>query len=260
MNEKKIKKYQFKKPNIGVNFMNQNDNYKNYKDLKLKIPGNSYVICGCMNSGKTTFGFNFIDKTEAFRRIYILAKDTEDDLTYNKLKSCLRPLEEELGKQILFISDDINKIDIDKKNHNPKAWKFNKHFKNIVIIDDFVDSLTSKELKIIRFLFKMSRHYNITPMFLTQSFYSTDKFIRRCISNVVLCSVPDARDLKLVLRSYNTLPNITADDLFSIYNQLKQRNPFTALHLDLKNPDLTYRIRADLIPVSISRGEGEKTN
>lgn len=253
--EKRLrKKFEFSKPVISVNFMNDSNNYKNYKDLQLRIPA-SFIVIGKMGSGKSSFAYNFLQKMNAFRRVYVLCKDTENDPIYQKMKIKLGELEHKTNKQIFFISDDPNKIDFDKSHENKNAWKINSKFKNLVIIDDMVESMSSKELKYLRYLFKMSRHLNITVLFLTQSFYSTDKFIRRCCSNIVLCSIPDIRDLKMILRSYQPLPDLSIDDLYFIYQQIKLKNQFTTMHLDLNNPDLKMRIREDLLPVKIIRKE-----
>ena len=122
-----------------------------------------------------------------------------------------------------------------------QPWKFNTKYNNVLIIDDMVDSLTSKELKILRYIFKMYGHYNLTVIFLTQSFTATDKFVRKCITNTVFMSLPDLQDLKMILKRYNPLPNLTEADLFHIYQQIKQADPYKSLHLDLKNPNLDYR-------------------
>ena len=84
MNSKLIKKYTFRKPDVGTNFLNTVDNYPNYKELQLVFPS-GWLVIGQPRSGKTTFGYNLIKTCGAHSIIHVIAEDLEKDNTYRKL-------------------------------------------------------------------------------------------------------------------------------------------------------------------------------
>ena len=101
-----------------------------------------------------------------FDKIFLYAKNLEQS-KYQHLLETLKPISEEVGYQIIEASNDQIIPLSDLNGDNQK----------LVIFDDYLNT-GSKNFAEVRNYYTNSRNKNCSCIFLSQSFYDTDKCIR----------------------------------------------------------------------------------
>ena len=135
------------------------------------------LICGPTGSGKSNFTTNLIVKmADTFRKSIIVCKMTDEHI--------YRMLKDKLKDALLIIT--LQEL--------PSLKNLEKPGQMLIIFDDF---LTSDQTKLKDYIM-YARKYNIMCVFLAQSYFATDKFIRQNISYLVLLSMTDARNTNLI--------------------------------------------------------------
>lgn len=182
--------------------------YKKYLGMSM---GDHILMVGKTKSGKSLSFLsylytcqNLLPKTKPFyKKIYILAK---------KKEGLTDMIKDKLGEEFVEIHYTVNTFprvesfdDLSKKNKD----------KYLVIIDDYVNDKKGNTLKVIQDYFTFGRNKGINLLFLSQSFFQTDIFIRKQCSYICLCGIAGENDLKRILADfksknvdYNTLENM----------------------------------------------------
>ena len=130
------------------------------------------LIIGPSGSGKTTTLLHLIDKVHPIDKIYLYAKDTDEDkyqYFINKREQAgIKNLNDPHG--FIEYSSDMNDVLGDINSYNKKRDR-----KVLIIFDDMiVDIMRSEKFKaIVKELFIRCRKLNISVVFITQSYFRT---------------------------------------------------------------------------------------
>jgi len=133
------------------------------------------LICGPSNSGKTNILLNMIYELLLFDKIYLFAKNLEQDKYQHLLQDFAENINPEVGYEVIEAnSDEITPLE-ELPVYNQK----------IVVFDDIV--CESNQNSIINY-FINGRHKKCCVIYLTQEFYKVPKIIRNncnhfCILN-----------------------------------------------------------------------------
>ena len=186
--------------NLSKEFKVSSFNPNLHKSHEIEIPARIFLV-GSSGVGKSNCVLNLIKVLSrpkpTLAHIYLFCKNKNEPL-YNYLESKL--------KDNITIQEDGNIIPLSEME---------KDGEQLVIFDDLVnDKNATKE--VIEY-YKMSRKKNISCVYLSQSYYKTDKFIRSNCSGLIIKKVNSKRDLSLILSEYPI--DIDIDTLKKIYNQ-----------------------------------------
>jgi hypothetical protein len=190
-----------------------------HKDVQkeyTKIPITHHMlIVGKTNSGKSVVEMNYIYRTSlppngTFTKIFLCVK---------KIEPFTKHLMKEL-KDLCVVYTDLNLFpsvndfeDLSNKNDN--------HF--LVIFDDVINDKSAKDVKKINEYFTFGRSKGIHCLFLTQSYFQTDIFIRKQVSFVLLCGISGKNDLKRILADYQ-FGSMNIPTLENMYDYCKQKD------------------------------------
>jgi hypothetical protein len=94
----------------------------------------------------------------------------------------------------------------------------------LVVFDDCVNDRDSRSLKKLLPFYTYGRKKGITNFMLSQSFFATDRFIRRQTSWLLLCGMSGTADLRCILRSIQE-PGITVDSMQAMFAYSKRPYP-----------------------------------
>ena len=154
-----------------------NDTFYNPHLKDHGIRNKHMLICGPTGSGKSNMTTNLIVKmADTWRKIIIVCK-MQDEKIYRMLKDKLK-----------------DSLSIMTLQELPSLKNLEKTGQTLIIFDDFLTD-TQQKLKDYTMY---ARKYNIMCIFLAQSYFATDKFIRQNIGYLVLLSMTDSRNLQLI--------------------------------------------------------------
>lgn len=189
------------------------------KDEQVKQSGmplqKHILMCGGTGAGKTNSLMNYIEKTSvngkpAFDHMMLVYKT--DEPLYNYLKDHL--------KDNITMYNGFSKFP--SVDSFPDAGP--KHSKQCLLVFDDCIQATKKEMDLIRPYFIYGRKKNFTIVFLSQSFYQTDIFIRKQVSFVILNSINKKNDLRSILSDCAGSSDVDIDSLKNMYNYCKKKD------------------------------------
>lgn len=207
------------KTSLMKDYVSQIDDseYKKYLGMGM---GDHILMVGKTKSGKSLSFLsylytcqNLLPKTKPFyKKVYILAK---------KKEGITEVIKDKLGEEyveIHYTTGSFPRVesfeDLNKKNKN----------KYLVVIDDYVNDKKGTTLKLIQDYFTFGRNKGINLLFLSQSFFQTDIFIRKQCSYVCLCGISGENDLKRILSDFKS-KNVDYDTLENMYKFCKSYYP-----------------------------------
>lgn len=158
------------------------------------------IILAPSFAGKTNLIFHMIaNSPNIYSHLHIIARNPDQEL-YNYLR-------DKLGANCTFYdSDNPPSVDSIKKLADPQ----------LVIIDDYSnDKKLQKNL--FSHFFTRGRHKNLSTLFLSHSYFATDKMIRLNSEYVMILKANSKRDLQMLLKDFN-IPGIDEKKLFDCYN------------------------------------------
>lgn len=206
------------------------------------------LIVGSSGCGKTNLLLNFIYDYLEFDCLYICAKDifepkysklqetytAFDDIEKEDILMCKFKKEKEkeylrhfkkYKKEVLFSSDLNEFITVDDLDPS---------LKNLVIFDDCV---TEKDQKNIKDFYIRGRKKNASIIYLSQSYYSTLRDIRKNC-NYFIFFILQPREFQQIIREIDGM--LTKEEFVKKYRKAIQK-PFDFLMLDLDNLKMRYR-------------------
>ena len=172
-------------------------NYDNDKDKPkdrhyYDFIGEDYrlLISGKSNCGKTNTMIHIIRKPLVYYdKIYIYTPNGHQ----SKLQD-LSKLMESINKKLKYKHPALEILTEDEiKNTN----EYPNYSRIMVVSDDLINAPDATQKKIANH-FTDGRHHNISPIFLSQSYYDTPKKIRINCSHMILYPSTDKRDCKAV--------------------------------------------------------------
>lgn len=188
----------------------------NYANHGIKIPFRMLIV-GSSGSGKTNTLLELIKRmNNTFEDIIICCK-----------AKC-EPLYEFLASKIPIKFYENGEI--------PDINDFKTGTKQTLIVFD--DLVLMKDQSRIAEFFIRSRKYNMSCIYLSQSYYKTPKVIRININYLILKKLPSTRDLRMVLGENSIGLNLK--ELTLIYQNIIKNNKFDFLLFDLDKSELRH--------------------
>lgn len=245
-----FKKFTMRKSKEVTNFYDILSKEKEYKTKKVEYDNQETIqidvpfmmsISGKTGSGKTNVALDIIKNINCFDKIFLCVKDDQEPL-YKWLTDKIRDVERKTGANILSVITDITKI--------PYVADLNREVNNLFIFDDLI-SEKDKLLKKVEEYYIRGRKMNASCMFLSQSYYSIPRVIRKNCYYIILKHIAQATDLKRILADYSQL-DISFEKLNELYHDAIDGNQFSFFMIDLvtKDDNLKFRINYDGVPVS----------
>ncbi len=191
------------------------------------------LVSAPSNSGKTNMVANMILKTITWERIFIFAKDLDDEM-WIALRKEFKDMQEIIDEtdnpfQLATFSDKMDDIP------NIKDLKRGVH--KLFIFDDFV---TDKNQSKISEMFRISRHKDCSCIYLSQSFFDTPKFVRHNCDYVALFRPSENNKQTQIAK---TLGMRVGTKRFTKIFKEATRNPFNFLLVDKNALNLCEHLR-----------------
>ena len=191
----------------------------NYRNHLIEIPFRMLCVASS-GGGKTNFICELIHRmSDTFEEIIICVRTKHEPL-YDLLEKKGRGM-------VKFYENQVPDID-----------EFKDKLVRLVIFDDLI--LSKKLNERIGEYFVRSRKYNMSCVYLAQSYYMIPKLIRQNCNYLVLKKLGTSKDISYILREYAL--NLTKEELMDLYEQCTndpQRLNF--LMIDMQNPDMRWR-------------------
>lgn len=189
------------------------------------------LYCGLSGSGKTNALMQFIHASNGvFDKIFLCYKT--DEPFYDFLIHELKPdgLIEVFKSVESFPNVDEFDDEATYVNRKEKPPRY------LIIFDDCInDCKIGKNNQKMRNYFTYGRKKCLTIVFLSQSYFQTDKFFRDQMNYLILTSIASNKDLKTIVREYS-LGGLTVDVILSAYQFIKEND--TDNNLDFLKIDL----------------------
>ena len=176
------------------------------------------LICGPSGSGKTNLLLDMIYRLLYFDKIYLYARNLQQNKYQHLLKS-MKPISQQVGYNVIEASNDEIIPLTDLPDDNQK----------IVIFDDYLNTGKKNDEK-IRDYFTNSRNKNCCCIYLSQSYYGTDKTIRLNSSHYCIFEFPSRNEQSMISRELG----INKQDY-----QKATKDPFSFLYIDKINKFIT---------------------
>lgn len=201
----------------------------NVNDHKINLPFRMCIVAPS-GSGKTNFLLNLIQKFSSgqgtFASITILTKVAKEPLyDYLKLKS-----------ESVVIKEGLSNL--------PPLDKFDKDENHLVVCDDLV---LSKDLSPVENYFIRCRKFNVSIIFISQSYYHIPTMIRRNSSYIVILKLgAGKRELKMLMGEIGG--QLDTDQLLNMYNYATDTK-FVPLIVDCDQPDRYQKFRKGFLEI-----------
>ena len=192
------------------------------------------LIIGPSGSGKTNTLLHLIDKFHPIDKIYLYAKDTDEE----KYQYLINKREQAgINDPHAFIeySNNINDVFEDINNCNKKRDK-----KVLIIFDDMIaDIMRSEKFKaIVKEPFIRCRKLNISIVFITQSYFRAPKHARLNSTHYILMKIGNKKELKSIAEENSG--HLDFKDFLKIYNYCTNE-PYSFMMVDTRpNARVTF--------------------
>ena len=174
-------------PNYDVKKHKKNDSSK-YKQLYSFMPDRCFrmLICGPSGCGKTNLVIHLISNLLYYDKIYLYAKNLHQD-KYQFILKKFQPINKEIGYQAIEATNgEITPLsELDDNNQK------------LVVFDDYLNTGSKNDSEIKNY-FTNSRNKNCSCIYLSQSFYNTDKTIRLNCSHYCIFDLCSKREQNMV--------------------------------------------------------------
>ena len=182
------------------------------------IPDHPYriLIIGGSGSGKTNLLLNLIENQPDIDKIYLYAKDP-----YESKYQYLINKREGVGinhfndpKAFIEYSNDMHDVYKNIDDYNP-----DKENKILIAFDDMItDMIHNKKLNsIVTELSIRGRKLNISPVFITQTYFKVPKDVRLNTSHFFIAKISSKRELQQI--AINQSSDINTKDFVNIYRK-----------------------------------------
>ena len=188
------------------------------------------LIIGPSRSGKTNILLNLIDKFHPIDKIYLYAKDTDEDkyqyLINKREQARIKYLND--PHALIEYSNDMNDVLEDINNYNK-----NRDKEVLIIFDDMIaDIMRSGKFKaIVEELFIRRRKVNISIVFITQSYFRTPKDARLNSTHYILMKIGNKKELKSIAEENSGHSDFK--DFLKIYNYCTNE-PYSFMMVDTR--------------------------
>ena len=188
------------------------------------------LIIGPSGSGKTNTLLHLIDKFDPIDKIYLYAKDTDEEKYQYLISKREQAGIKSLNDPHAFIgySNNMNDVLEDINNYNK-----NRDKKVLIIFDDMIsDIMRSEKFKaIVKELFIRCRKLNISIVFITQSYFRTTKDARLNSTHYILMKIGNKKELKSIAEENSG--HLDFKEFLKIYNHCT-RDPYSFMMVDTR--------------------------
>ena len=188
------------------------------------------LIIGQSGFGNTNTLLHLIDKFHPIDKIYLYAKDTDEEkyqyLINKREQAGIKNLNDLHG--FIEYSSDMNDVLEDINNYNKKRDK-----KVLMIFDDMIaDIMRSEKFKaIVKELFIRCRKLNISIVFITQSYFRTPKDARLNSTHYILMKIGNKKELKSIAEENSG--HLDFKEFLKIYNDCT-RDPYLFMTINTR--------------------------
>ncbi|EGZ09427.1 hypothetical protein PHYSODRAFT_522465 [Phytophthora sojae] len=158
-----------------------------------------------------------------FSHLHIIARNPHQDL-YDYLRDKLE------GFISFYEPDQPPKVDAIRRTPGDKP--------ELVIIDDYSNDKNLQK-NVFSHYFTRGRHFKLSTIFLSHSWFATDKMIRLNTEYVALLRANSRRDLKLLITDFN-IPGLTEEGILHYYNRAISRGKGQMLFIDSVKGQIRY--------------------
>ena len=211
---------------IPKELLDEADN-PNFHLHHLKIPFRMCIVAPS-GSGKTNFLCNLIGLFSRNRGTF----QTITIITRNK--------DEPLYKWITSKSDQI--VIKEGLTNTPPLDKYDKDVNHLLVWDDLV---LSKDLSMVENYYIRARKFNVSCIFISQSYFKIPKIIRNNCSYMVLLKLSGQREVNVILSEFGL--GVSKEQLVEIYKYATNEK-FSPLLIDME-ADSGERFRRGLLEV-----------
>ena len=198
------------------NYDIQDDENNDFIQLRKFMPDRYFrmLLCGPSGSGKTNLLLDMIYRLLYFDKIYLYACNLQQS-KYKHMLESFEPISKHVGYDVIEASNNEIIPLTDLPNDNQK----------IVIFDDYLNTGKKNDEK-IRDYFTNSRNKNCCCIYLSQSYYGTDKTIRLNSSHHCIFEFPSINEQSMICRELG----INKQDY-----QKATKDPYSFLYVDKVN-------------------------
>ena len=193
------------------NYDTEDDTHLNFRQLHGFMPNQCFrmLISSPSGGGKTNLLLDMIYRLLFYDKIYLYGKNLQQS-KYQHLFNTFEPLNQEAGYSVIEASND-KIIPLDKISDEGQK---------LVIFDDYLNT-GSKNDSEIRNYFTNSRNKNCSCIYLSQSYYNTDKTIRLNCTHHCIFEFPSNNEQGMICRELGINKNdylkATADPFSFLY-------------------------------------------
>ena len=195
-----------------------NENIIEHNSKWPHIPDHPYriLIIGGSGSGKANALLNLINNQPDIDKIYLYAKDP-----YEKKNKYLINKREKVGlnhfnnpKAFMEYSNDMQDVYKNIEDYNPI-----KKRKVLIIVDDMIaDMINNNKLNpVVTELFIRGRKFNISIVFITQSYFKVPKEARLNSTHFFIMKIPNKKELQQIVLNHSS--DIDFKDFMNIYKK-----------------------------------------
>ena len=200
------------------------------------------LIIGPSGSGKANTLLHLINNLHPIDKIYLYAKDI-DEKKYQYLinireQAWIKNLND--PKAFIEYSDDMNDALDNINNYNK-----NRDKKVLIVFDDMIaDNLRSEKFKaIVKELFIRCRKFNVSIVFIMQSYFRTPKDARLNSTHYILMKIGSKKELKSIAEEKSGY--LDYSDFLKMYNYCT-KEPYSFMMIDTRpTTTITFRKNFD---------------
>ena len=209
-----------------------NENKIRHNSKSPYIPDHPYriFIIGGLGSGKTNALLNLINNQSDIDKIYLYAKDPYE-AKYQYLINKREKLDlNHYDDPNVFTeySNDMQDVYKNIEDYNPR-----KNRKILIVFDDMIaDMINNKKLNpIVTELFIRARKFNISVVFITQSYFKVPKDVRLNFTHFFIMKIPNKKELQQI--AINHSADVDFKDFIKIYKNVLQKHILLSLMIQL---------------------------
>jgi hypothetical protein len=215
------------------------------------------LVIGPSGCGKSNVVVNLLIEYLNFDRIYVYARDLEED-KYKMLMEFFELMDEKINKKLtkrgraaqdsdMWTTATFTQVSSDEDIIDTNS--LNPDNRNLVVFDDLVSLGRKNQHKVVD-LFIRGRKRNCSLIYISQTFFEIPKSIRLQANYVILFQINDARELQELRKTLAT--RVSTQDFRDMYAEIVN-TPYQFMFIDSCAKDVENHIRMGFDKCMISK-------